>query len=66
VSRVAIGIVAAVLAAIACASVWGAARHPVRWTPDALYYQARMLEIRGTGQQAAFDRAFRGPISADL
>jgi hypothetical protein len=66
VSRVAIGIVAAVLAAIACASVWGAARHPVRWTPDALYYQARMLEIRGTGQQAALDRTFSGPISADL
>jgi hypothetical protein len=66
VSRVAIGIVAAVLAVLACASVWGAARHPVKWTPDALYYQARVQEIRGTSEPAAIDRTFRGPLSAEL
>lgn len=36
------------------------------WTPDALYYQARVLELRGTDPEAAMEQTFEGPISAEL
>jgi len=58
--------VTAVLAVLACVSVWPAPREPVRWTPDALYYEARVLEIRGSGHEEAMTRTFRGPLSAEL
>src|SRR6266540_6648190 len=61
-----IGFLAAGLAALACLAVWPAFSDPVEWTPDALYYQARVLEIRGADHDAAFKRTFQGPISADL
>jgi hypothetical protein len=60
------GTVAAGLAALACLAVWPAFDAPVKWTPDGLYYQARVLEIRGTGHDAALRRTFAGPISATL
>ena len=41
------------LAVLACLAVWPAFGAPVNWTPDGLYYQARVLEIRGTGHDAA-------------
>jgi hypothetical protein len=61
-----VGFLAAAFAALACASVWPAAQDPVVWTPDALYYQARLLEIRGADHGTAFERTFEGPLSAEL
>lgn len=61
-----VAFLAAVLGALALASVWSAADDPVVWTPDALYYQARLLEFRGVEHEAAMDRTFEGPISAEL
>jgi hypothetical protein len=66
VRRLLTGVVAAGLAALACLAVWPAFDAPVKWTPDGLYYQARVLEIRGTGHDAALRRTFEGPISAKL
>ncbi len=60
------GVVALGLAVLACLAVWPAFDAPVKWTPDGLYYQARVLEIRGTGHDAALRRTFEGPISAKL
>jgi hypothetical protein len=57
---------AGVLALLACASVWSTARKPVVWTPDALFYEARMLEIRGVDHDKAMAQTFRGPLSAEL
>ena len=61
-----IGSLAAAFAALACVAVWPAFQDPVVWTPDALYYEARLLEIRGADHDAAFDRTFEGPLSAEL
>jgi hypothetical protein len=61
-----VALVAAVLAALACLAVWPAFRDPVTWTPDGLYYEARLLEIRGAEHDAAFKRTFEGPISSEL
>ena len=61
-----IGVLAAVLAALACVAVWPRWHEPVRWTPDALYYQARLLEIRGVSEPDAMQRTFRSPLSAEL
>lgn len=60
----AIGIIAAALAALSCLAVWPAFHDPVEWTPDALYYQARVLELRGEGN--AVDKVFNGPLAAEL
>jgi hypothetical protein len=57
---------AVILAALACLAVRPAFRDPVTWTPDALYYEARLLEIRGVDHDAAIARTFRGPISTEL
>ena len=57
---------AVVLAAIACVNVWDTFREPVEWTPDALYYQARVLELRGASHDEALAQTFGGPISAEL
>jgi hypothetical protein len=62
----AIGIIAAALAALSCLAVWPAFQDPVEWTPDGLYYQARLLEFRGETHDEAFARTFEGPLSADL
>lgn len=64
--KVAILCAASALAAIASLNVWSTFQDPVRWTPDALYYQARLLEIRGADHDSALARTFRGPLSADL
>lgn len=62
----AIGIMAVLLAALACAAVWSPLREPVTWTPDALFYQARLLELRGASHDEAIDRTFEAPLSAEL
>jgi hypothetical protein len=54
------------IAVIACFTAWPAFGDPVRWTPDALYYQARLLEFRGADDSSAIERTFGGPISAPL
>lgn len=59
-------LLAATLAALASVSIWSAFRDPVRWTPDGLYYQARLLQIRGEDRETAMRRTFEGPISAEL
>jgi hypothetical protein len=61
-----VGFLAAAFAALALASVWSAAEDPVVWTPDALYYQAQLLEFRGVEHDAAMERTFEGPLSAEL
>jgi hypothetical protein len=61
-----IGALAALLAALALVNVWPTARDPVVWTPDALYYQTRLLELRGAEHDSAFARTFDGPLSAEL
>jgi hypothetical protein len=61
-----IAVLAAALAALACVSVWPKFDQPVHWTLDGLFYEARMLEIRGESHNAAFQKAFEGPISAQL
>ena len=66
VRKVLIGVIAVALAALACASVSPRFGGDVRWTPDALYYQARVLEIRGTSHDVAMHRVFDGPISERL
>jgi len=60
----AIGIIAAALAALSCLAVWPAFHDPVEWTPDSLYYQARVLELRG--EDNAVDEVFKGPLAAEL
>ena len=60
----AIGIIAAALAALSCLAVWPAFHDPVEWTPDALFYQARVLEFRG--EDDALDKVFEGPLAAEL
>jgi hypothetical protein len=62
----AIAVLAAALATLASLSVWSAWQDPVVWTPDALYYQARLLEVRGVDEDVALERTFRGPISEEL
>jgi hypothetical protein len=57
---------AAGLAALACLAVWPAFSAPVKWTPDGLYYEARVLELRGTSHDAAMRQAFDSPLSAKL
>jgi hypothetical protein len=65
--RVGIGLaLAAALAALSLWTVRASFGDPVRWTPDALFYQARLLQIRGAEHDAAFSRAFRGPLSERL
>jgi hypothetical protein len=61
-----VSFLAAGFAALAIASVWDTTEDPVVWTPDALYYQARLLEFRGVDHDAAFERTFEGPLSAEL
>jgi hypothetical protein len=65
-SRLPVVLVVAVLAAIAAVTVWPTANDPVEWTPDGLYYQAKLLEYRGVPHDEAMDRAFEGPLSAEL
>jgi hypothetical protein len=54
------------IALIGCASASRALDDRVTWTPDGLYYQVRLLEIRGVAHDVAMARVFRGPLSAEL
>jgi hypothetical protein len=60
-------IVAVALAAIALLAVGGSLSGPARWSPDGLFYQARVYEIRdGLTQPDALRKAFQGPLGARL
>jgi hypothetical protein len=60
-------IVAVALIAASLAAVAGSLSGPPRWTPDGLFYQARVYEIRdGMEQGAALRRAFQGPMGERL
>lgn len=48
------------LAAISMASHWGG---PISWETDALFYQAKTEEIRGTDAATARQQVFGGPLS---
>ncbi|HEX7254503.1 MAG TPA: hypothetical protein VF236_01110 [Gaiellaceae bacterium] len=54
---------AVVLAALAVVAAWPASQDPVRWTPDGLFYQARILELRGADHDDAYSEVFTGPLS---
>lgn len=64
--RTLVGAVAVALAALACLAVWSAWSDPVEWTPDALFYEAQLLEFRGADEKAAIEQVFEGPLSAEL
>jgi hypothetical protein len=49
---------------LSCLAVWPAFHDPVEWTPDALYYQARVRELRG--EDDTLDKVFEGPLAAEL
>jgi hypothetical protein len=60
-------IVALVLAATAVLAVSGSLSGPARWSPDGLFYQAKVYEIHdGLSQPAALRKAFQGPLGARL
>jgi hypothetical protein len=66
VNKLAIAGAAIAIAVIGLLNVSSTFRDPVVWTPDALYYQARLLEIRGADHDEAIAKTFGGPISAEL
>jgi hypothetical protein len=59
-------LVAVALAALALAAVHGSLERPVRWSPDGLFYQARLFELRGDSRAEAYERVFEGPMAARL
>jgi hypothetical protein len=60
-------VVAAALAVIALLAVAGSLSGPPHWSPDALFYQARVYEIRDDlSQPEALRKAFQGPLGAHL
>lgn len=63
---VAVLAVATALASIACVNVWSTFHDPVEWTPDALYYQVTLLELRGVSHEEALAETFAGPLAAEL
>jgi hypothetical protein len=52
------------LVLLAVGLTWGDWGSPSQWKPDALYYQAQLLEIRGVDAMEARDRVFSGPLAA--
>jgi hypothetical protein len=59
-------LVAFALAVAALLAIGGSLSGPSRWSPDGLFYQARVYELRGADHGDAVARAFRGPLGADL
>jgi len=52
------------LAGLAVALTFGTWGNPPQWKPDALFYEAQLLEIRGTPKAKALHRVFTGPLAA--
>jgi hypothetical protein len=59
-------LVASVLAAAALLAVAGSLTGPARWSPDGLFYQARVYQLHGMERGAALVRAFQGPLGERL
>jgi hypothetical protein len=60
-------VVAVALAAVALLAVSDSLSGPARWSPDGLFYQARVYEMRdGMSQPEALREAFQGPLGAPL
>ena len=60
-------VVAAALAVTALLAVSSSLSGPPSWSPDGLFYQARVYEIRdGLSQPEALQRAFQGPLGEHL
>jgi hypothetical protein len=59
-------LVASILAGLALVAVAGSLGGPPRWSPDGLFYQARVYELRGADRDTALARAFQGPLGAHL
>jgi hypothetical protein len=59
-------LLAAAFACVAVVHVRSVFEHRVVWTPDSLYYEAKLLEIRGVDHDTAMSRVFKGPLSAEL
>ena len=58
---------AVALTIVALLAVSGSLSGPPRWSPDGLFYQARVYEMRdGMERPAALRRAFEGPLGARL
>jgi hypothetical protein len=66
VHKLAVAGAACAIALVGVIHVSSTFRDPVVWTPDALYYQAKLLEIRGDSESTAIDKTFRSPLSAEL
>src|SRR5690348_13101420 len=56
----------AALAGVALLEQRSTLENPVDWTPDGLFYQARLLEMRGVDSATAMHTVFEGPMSAKL
>ena len=52
------------LAGLAVALTFGTWGNPPQWKPDALFYEAQLLEIRGVPKAEALHRVFTGPLAA--
>jgi hypothetical protein len=52
------------LAGLAVALTFGRWGNPPQWKPDALFYEAQLLEIRGVPKAEALHRVFTGPLAA--
>jgi hypothetical protein len=60
-------LVSAGLVVTALVAVSDSLSGPARWSPDGLFYQARVYEIRdGLTQPESLVKAFQGPLGADL
>ena len=59
-------LVSAFLVVAALVAVGGSLSGPSRWSPDGLFYQAKIHEIRGSDDAAALQRAFTGPLGRPL
>jgi hypothetical protein len=59
-------LVAAALAVTALLAVGGSLTGSPDWSPDGLFYQAKVYELQGDQPGAALERAFQGPLGAEL
>jgi hypothetical protein len=59
-------VVAVLLVAAALFAVRDSLSGAPRWSPDGLFYQAKVYELRGAGEDVALARAFEGPLGERL
>ncbi|MFL5953201.1 MAG: hypothetical protein ACJ76I_03725 [Gaiellaceae bacterium] len=64
--RVPTAALVALIAGIGLALSFGAWTGPVRWTPDALFYEAQSREIAGADARTARHHVFSGPIGRSV